>query len=570
MASKTKKKPARDRKIAAVKKSLAAEPASTIVRRKYETHAARIPPSRLVIAAGNHRQIDTNKPEFIEFMDSIRRHGVVQPIACWQPPGMAAGVYEVIFGARRTVAAGIVDLPDVPVLIYDDIAAAEVAALRGIENMQREDLTLFEEAAQIDELVRLGLTHAEIAAQIGKSVRHITRRLQLARLLPEFAAAHAGQGKRDLGYWSAVMLETVAGLPEEMQTALYKCLVQQEHILVRTERELNGLLADNLRVVKSFPWKPDAALGREPLCTECGQRSDSQPNLFGAEDGFCAKGAVCLNSLCHARKMKLFVTQRAQELREEHPDLVLISGTYDGDREPRFPDEVDSYQVTQVAKTAKGAKPGLIVNGRGRGTVVWIAGASSSRGSGKASRKAQGGGIPLADKKAMVDKRRRRAACQSLIAWVRQKLPKLTAAGLFQTLVIFGTKHTFDSPWNGAGTWALGDHAGDEELRRFAERAVFLVIRQRILVADGQAWHDMEALANCFEFDLAAALTAATAQRPYPKAWAEQAAKLKAGPIPSTKTPAEHKKAIDQWLKEHKAVLAGVDDEGEDAADDEE
>lgn len=110
--------------------------------------------------------------------DSIRRHGVLQPLLI-RPRGDR---YELIAGERRLRAAILAGLETVPCIIRraDYESSAEIAI---IENLQREDLNMFEEAEAIKALVdTCGLTQETAAAHLSCSQSYIANKLRLLRL----------------------------------------------------------------------------------------------------------------------------------------------------------------------------------------------------------------------------------------------------------------------------------------------------------------------------------------------------------------------------------------------------
>lgn len=109
--------------------------------------------------------------------ESIRENGILQPI-CVRRFGT---LYEIISGERRTRAAKLAGLTEVPCIIMsvDDEQAAILAL---IENIQRKDLSYFEEALAIEKLISCyGLTQEEAASRLGKAQSTIANKLRLLR-----------------------------------------------------------------------------------------------------------------------------------------------------------------------------------------------------------------------------------------------------------------------------------------------------------------------------------------------------------------------------------------------------
>jgi ParB family chromosome partitioning protein len=119
--------------------------------------------------------------ELEELAESIRRHGVLQPLIV---ASHDAGGYELIAGERRWRAAQRAGLSDVPVLIQS-VTPQELLELALVENIQRADLNPLEEARAYDALRRdFQLSDEEIARRVGKSRVAIVNTRRLLRLAP--------------------------------------------------------------------------------------------------------------------------------------------------------------------------------------------------------------------------------------------------------------------------------------------------------------------------------------------------------------------------------------------------
>ncbi|AXK50904.1 ParB/RepB/Spo0J family partition protein [Spiroplasma alleghenense] len=119
-----------------------------------------------------------NDTEINELAESIKIHGIIQPIIVRKHKND----YEIIAGERRSRAARIAGLVEVPVVILeiDDKQMQEFAI---IENIQRVDLLDIEEAIAYKKLVDiLGLKQEEIAQRVGKSRSHVANIMRLLNL----------------------------------------------------------------------------------------------------------------------------------------------------------------------------------------------------------------------------------------------------------------------------------------------------------------------------------------------------------------------------------------------------
>ncbi len=121
-----------------------------------------------------------NEGSLQELSESIREHGVLQPILLRKQ----GSSYELIAGERRWRAARIAGLQSIPSVVkdIDDKRAAEIAL---VENLQRDDLSVVEEAQAYKNLIEQHqYTHDILADKIGKSRAHITNTIRLLGLEP--------------------------------------------------------------------------------------------------------------------------------------------------------------------------------------------------------------------------------------------------------------------------------------------------------------------------------------------------------------------------------------------------
>ena len=122
-------------------------------------------------------------PEALESLaESIRAHGVVQPLTVRETAG---GYYQIIAGERRWRASRMAGLLEVPAVVIeaDDAKAMELAL---IENLQRQDLNPVEESLGYQSLIQdFGLTQDQAAQRVGKSRSAVANALRLLALTPD-------------------------------------------------------------------------------------------------------------------------------------------------------------------------------------------------------------------------------------------------------------------------------------------------------------------------------------------------------------------------------------------------
>lgn len=138
-----------------------------------------------------------------ELATSLSHDGLLQPIIV-RPMSNGKKQYQVVVGSRRFMAAQQAGLAEITAIVtdLDDLKSYEVAL---IENLQREDLTIFEEAIAIFNLMKTGgyTTPEDLAKRLGKSVGFVRNRVKLLQL-PESVQRHVAKGTLTLGQAQAI------------------------------------------------------------------------------------------------------------------------------------------------------------------------------------------------------------------------------------------------------------------------------------------------------------------------------------------------------------------------------
>ncbi|MEY8389062.1 ParB/RepB/Spo0J family partition protein [Oscillospiraceae bacterium 38-13] len=181
-----------------------------------------------------------------ELADSIREHGVIQPLTVRK---LASGYYQIIAGERRWRAARLAGLHEVPAVVIeaDDQKAAELAL---VENLQREDLNPMEEAAGFQSLIQTyHMTQEEAAQRVGKSRSAVANALRLLGLQPSVRRLV------EEGTLSAGHARTLLPLSPAMQEKAAEAVVQGQLSVRQTEALVKKISAaeedeeDDLREV---------------------------------------------------------------------------------------------------------------------------------------------------------------------------------------------------------------------------------------------------------------------------------------------------------------------------------
>ncbi len=166
----------------------------------------------------------------IELADSIKEHGVVQPIIVKQ----SIKGYELVAGERRVKASKLAGLEKIPAIIrnFDDQEMMEIAL---VENIQRENLNPIEEAGAFEAIIAsTGMTQDELAKKFGKSRSHITNMIGLLRLSNNTKKMIA-ENKISMGH-----ARVLSKMADEFQAEALANRIIAENLSVRDVEKLAG------------------------------------------------------------------------------------------------------------------------------------------------------------------------------------------------------------------------------------------------------------------------------------------------------------------------------------------
>lgn len=224
--------------------------------------------------------------------DSIRVHGVIQPIVVREVGGLSDN-YEIIAGERRWRASRLAGLDEIPAVIMtgDELKVAEVAL---IENVQRKDLNPIEEAMAYRALIeKFGLTKEEVAQQAGKSRSAVANMLRLLEL-PDEILILVQDEKLSMGHARALLGldDDDRMLPLAEMTIEKELSVREVEALVRKynsvedDAEVNEDSESVQRRVymKELEDKARTALGRKVKIRETGRKKTVELSFEDDED----------------------------------------------------------------------------------------------------------------------------------------------------------------------------------------------------------------------------------------------------------------------------------------------
>lgn len=215
---------------------------------------------------------DMNAEKLQDLANSIAMQGIVQPIVVRH---ISPEQYEIVAGERRWRAAQLAGLQDVPVIIkeMDDRTAMAIAL---IENIQREDLNVLEEAEALQRLLtEFEMTHQQVADAVGKSRATVTNFLRLLELAPEVKKMLVNK-QLEMGHARALL-----SLSSEQQIEAARKITNQGLSVRLTEKLVKDLQQPPKTENKNPKIDADILLLQNNLSEKLGARVQVESNEKG-------------------------------------------------------------------------------------------------------------------------------------------------------------------------------------------------------------------------------------------------------------------------------------------------
>ncbi|MDX8045460.1 nucleoid occlusion protein [Gracilibacillus sp. S3-1-1] len=185
-----------------------------------------------------------NEEKIKELAQTLHTHGMIQPIVV-RPIENEEDKYEIIAGERRWRAARTLEWEKVPVIIRE-MTDKETASVALIENLQREELTVIEEAVAYQKLIDMHeLTQEALAQRLGKSQSTIANKMRLLKL-PEQVQQAILQKKITERHARAL----IALKEEELQLKVLEQIIERDLNVKQTEAQINRLLTEKKKPAK--------------------------------------------------------------------------------------------------------------------------------------------------------------------------------------------------------------------------------------------------------------------------------------------------------------------------------
>jgi ParB family chromosome partitioning protein len=280
-----------------------------------------------IIPDPNQPRKTFNEMSMEELVASARVWGIMQSLSLRKK----GDKYMIIHGERRWRAAKETDLPDVPALIFD-VTDEEALAMQLIENLQREDVPVMEQAAKFRQMAeQCHLNAAEIAAAVGKTEYFVRQQIKLTDLNPKWQAILTKEGI------SVKIALQIAVFPANVQKLIYENMVNKEdenaeHPVININSYIiskySGLLSQ--AVFDTTDSTLDTKIGS---CLTCPFNSACY-SLFPGED----KQPQCNNIACFNNKTSIHIKKEFQKAKED-PAIVFVFESYSG-----IPDEVKTLK----------------------------------------------------------------------------------------------------------------------------------------------------------------------------------------------------------------------------------
>lgn len=201
--------------------------------------------SEIRVPDGRFRRIRCDE-SLAALAESIKEHGIIEPLIVRRVLGIGGEAeFTLVAGERRLRAAEMAGLTTVPVV---SVEAGEVdaAILAIIENLHREDLSMFEEAASIQSLISLtGMTQEACAKKLSVSQSYVANKVRLLRLSEDEQEKIEQNGLTERHARALLRLED-----EEERGEVLSIIIKREMNVSRTEEYIEDLICAKSRMVE--------------------------------------------------------------------------------------------------------------------------------------------------------------------------------------------------------------------------------------------------------------------------------------------------------------------------------
>jgi ParB family transcriptional regulator, chromosome partitioning protein len=256
-------------------------------------------------------RISRNTAKYQSIRDSIKQHGVQQPILVRPVAGDTDYDYEVVAGNTRWQGSVDNAIEFIPAMIRH-LTDAEARVVAALENMARADLTCVEEAKHVlVVLADLNNDHEAVCRKLDWSRTKLNSRILLSHCNDDVAEALV-QEQIKIGH-----AELLAGVPQELQSGILAKLIERNMTVAEARDRLFALSRDLSKA------KFDTS-----ACQNCPKNSATYRDLFATS----LEGAMCQDTSCWDSKASALIEVKLIEAKEEfgvvHTDLNLPPNAY--------------------------------------------------------------------------------------------------------------------------------------------------------------------------------------------------------------------------------------------------
>ena len=337
-----------------------------------------IPLERIRESKTNPRtQFDQGK--LAELADNIREHGVLQPILVRPLPQGAAGIYELVAGARRYRASKLAGRESIPATVRE-LTDTQCLEMQLIENLQRAEVHELDEAQGYAALMQLQpetYTVETISAKVNKSQAYVYGRLRLTQLIPE-----AKQAFYEAKMTVAHAFEIARLQPTDQRRALQECfphhrnaasILKDKKAEAVTVRELREWIEREIHLdLTNAPFDPqdETLLPSAGACARCPKRTGNNPLLFPE----VRLKSICTDRDCYRTKVEALVQIRVKPLEEkgEKPLRASQAPSWQANGHAKDVLHEGQYRKAKGKGECPTTKAAVLIDGKSAGTIFYL------------------------------------------------------------------------------------------------------------------------------------------------------------------------------------------------------
>lgn len=255
-----------------------------------------------------------NEQDLLELSESIKSHGVIQPITVRL---VGKNKYEVVCGERRYRASLLAELKSIPACVKE-LSDEEALEFAITENLQRKNVSPVEEAEAFNKLVNTNkYTIADLSQKFGKSEAFIRTRIKLSQLILDFVLLLENE-RIQIG-----VANVLANYSEELQNEIYNNHFSENAASWNQWYDINAKQLKQ-HIDSNYSSKLESYEFDKLACSSC-------PNNTSNFTLFTEKGdSRCTNAACLKKKNEEFVISRVLELIKDNPEYAICTERWNG------------------------------------------------------------------------------------------------------------------------------------------------------------------------------------------------------------------------------------------------